>query len=148
MTQAVLLEHKRFLLVATLAAQQVTAADVHGCAVAYAAPCSQGASFSIRQAKIGRVIGVDQVLLVRRLYVLPNRNQGLAVIAAHHLESAVKALQKSAPHLAEIRHFPPTCSQGARPGQSVTFTFCPHVELHRLGWKTQRGSYIRIKGLR
>lgn len=114
-TQAVLLIHQRFLLVATLAAQQVTAADVHGCAVAYAALCSQGASFSIRQAKIGRVIRVDQVLLVRRLYVLPNRNQGLAVVATHHFESAVEALQKFVPHLAEMRHFPPTRSQGARP---------------------------------
>lgn len=139
-TQAVLLKHQRFLLVATLAAQQVTAADVHGCAVAHAALCPQGASFSIRQAKIGRVIGVDEVLLVRRLYVLPNRNQGLAVVATHHFESAVEALQKPVSHLAERRHFPPTRSQGARPRQSVTFTFCPHVELHRLGWKTQRGS--------
>lgn len=139
-TQAVLLKHHRFLLVATLAAQQVAAADVHGCAVAYAAACPQGASFSIRQAKIGRIIGVDQVLLVWRLYVLPNRNQGLAVVATHHFESAVEAIQKLVPHLAEIRHFPPTRSQGARPRQSVTFTFCPHVELHRLGWKTQRGN--------
>lgn len=115
MTQAVLLKHQRFLPVASLAAQQVTAADVHGCAVAYAAPCPQGASFSIRQAKIGRVIGVDQVLLVRWFYVLPDRNQGLAVVATHHLESTVEALQQSVPHLPEMRHFPPTCSQGARP---------------------------------
>lgn len=115
MTQAVLLKLQRFLSVASLAAQQVTAADVHGCAVAYAAPCPQGASFSIRQAKIGRVIRVDQVLLVRWFYVLPDRNQGLAVVAAHHLESAVEALQQSVPHLSEMRHFPPTCSQGARP---------------------------------
>lgn len=115
MTQAVLLKHQRLLLVASLAAQQVTAADVHGCAVAYAAPCPQGTSFSIRQAKIGRVIGVDQVLLVRWFYVLPDRNQGLAVIATHYLERTIEALQQSVPHLPEMRHFPPTCSQGARP---------------------------------
>lgn len=115
MTQAVLLEHQRFLPVASLAAQQVTAADVHGRAVANAAPCPQGASFSIRQAKIGRVVRVDQVLLVRWFDVLPDRNQGLAVVAAHHLEGAVEALQQSIPHLPEMRHFPPTRSQGARP---------------------------------
>lgn len=144
-TQAVLLKHHRFLLVATVTAQQVTAADVHGRAVAYASPRPQGASFSICQAKIGRVIRVDQVLLVRRLYALPNRNQGLAVVATHHFESAVEAVQKSFPHLTEIRHFPPTRSQGARPRQSVTFTFCPHVELHCLGWKTQRGGSYRAQ---
>lgn len=40
-TQTVLLKHHCFLPVATLAAQQVTAADVHGCAVAHAAPRPQ-----------------------------------------------------------------------------------------------------------
>lgn len=40
-TQTVLLKHHCFLPVATLAAQQVTAADVHGCAVAYASPRSE-----------------------------------------------------------------------------------------------------------
>lgn len=145
-TQAVLLKHHRFLAVSTLAAQQVAAAGVHGCAVAYAAPCPQGASFSICQAKIRRVVRVDQVLLVRRLYVLPDWNQGLAVVAAHHLEGAVEAPQQSVSHLAERRHFPPAGSQGARARQSVTFALCPHVELHRLGWKTQRGVDIGERG--
>lgn len=112
-TQTVLLKHHRFLPVAALAAQKVTAAYVHGCAVAYAPPCPKRASFPICEAEIGRLVRVDQILLVWRLNVLAHGDQGLAVVTAHHLGSAVEAFQQAVAYLAEMRHLLPACSQGA-----------------------------------
>lgn len=132
-TQTVLLKHHCLLPVATLAAQQITAADVHGCAVAHAAPCPQWTCFPICKAEIGRLVRVDQILLIWWFYVLTNRDQGLAVVAAHHLGSAIEALQQAVAHLTEMRHLFPACAQGAWARQSMAFAFCPHVELHCLG---------------
>lgn len=114
-TKTVLLKHHCLLPVATLAAQQVTAADVHGCAVAYAPPCPQWTSFSICEAEIGRFIGVDQILLIWWLYVLADGDQGLAVIATHHLGSAIEALKQAVAHLTEMRHLLPARAQGTWP---------------------------------
>lgn len=138
-TQTVLLKHHRFLPVATLAAQQVAAADVHGRAVAYASPRPQRTGFPICEAEIGRLVRVDKILLIRWLYVLAYRDQGLAVIAAHHLGSAVEALQQAVAYLAEVRHLFPARAQGARARQSVALALCPHVELHRLGGESVQG---------
>lgn len=138
-TQAVLLEHHCFLPVAALAAEQVAAADVHGRAVAYAPPRSQRASFSICDTEIRRLVRVDQVLLVRRLYVLADRDQGLAVVAAHHLGGAVETLKEAVAYLPEMRHLLPARAQGTRPRQSVAFALCPHVELYRLGGESKEG---------
>lgn len=132
-TQAVLLKHHRFLPVASLAAQQVAAADIHGRAVAYAAPRPQRTRFPVGEAEIGRLVRVDQVLLVGGFDVLANGDQGLAVVAPHHLGRPVEALQQAVAHLAEVRHLFPACAQGARARQSVALALCPHVELHRLG---------------
>lgn len=134
-TQTVLLKHHRFLPVAALAAQQVTAADVHGRAVAHAAPCPQGTRFPICKAEIGRLVRVDQILFIRWFYVLADRDQGLAIVASHHFGGAVEALQQAVPYLTEMRHLFPASAQGARARQSVAFAFCPHVELHSLGGK-------------
>lgn len=111
--QAVLLKHHRLLPVASLAAQQVTAADVHGRAVAHAPPCSQRARFPIRKAKVWRLVRVYQILLVRRLYVLADGYQGLPIVAAHHLGSTVEALQQAVAHFTEMRHLFPARAQGA-----------------------------------
>lgn len=130
--QAVLLKHDRFFPVASLAAQQITATDVHGRAVAHAAPRSQGARFSICEAKIWRLVWVDQILLIWGLYVLANRDQGLPVIAAHHLGSTVEPVQQAVAHLTEMRHFFPARPQRARARQSVALALSPHVQLHCL----------------
>lgn len=114
-TQTVLLKHQCFLPVATLAAQQVTATDVHGCAVADAPPCPQWTSFSICEAEVRRLIRVDQILLIWWLYVLADRDQGLAIITAHYLESAIEALEQAIAYLTEMRHLFPACSQRTWP---------------------------------
>lgn len=130
--QAVLLKHHRFFPVASLAAQQIAATDVHGRAVAHAAPRAQGARLAICKAKIWRLVRVDQILLIWGLYVLANRDQGLPVVAAHHLGSAVEPLQQAVAHLAEMRHFFPARPQRARARQSVALALSPHVQLHCL----------------
>lgn len=112
-TQTVLLKHHCFLPVAALTAQQVTPADVHGCAIAHAPPCPQRTSFPICKAEIGRLVRVDQILFIWRLYILANRDQGLAIVAAHHFGSAVEALQQAVAYLTEMWHLFPACSQGA-----------------------------------
>lgn len=131
-TQAVLLKHHRLLPVAALAAQQVAPADVHGRAVTHAAPGSQRPGFPIRQAEIGRLVRVDQILLVRRLDVLADGDQSLSVVASHHLGGAVEAFQQAVAHLAEMGHLLPARPQRTRARQAVALTLRPHVELHRL----------------
>lgn len=106
-TQTILLEHHRLLPVAALAAQQIAAADVHGRAVAHASPRPQGTRFPIRQAEIGRLVRVDQILLIGRFYVLAHGDQGLSVVAPHHLGRTVESLQQVVAHLTEGRHLLP-----------------------------------------
>lgn len=113
-TQAVLLKHHCLLLVAALAAQQVTAANVHGCAVARAPPGAQRACFTISQAEVWRLVRVNQVLFVWRLYVLAHRDQCLAIVAAHHFGRTVKTLQQPVTDLTKMRHLFPACAQCAR----------------------------------
>lgn len=131
-TQAVLLKHHCFFSVASFAAQQITATYVHGCAVAYTPLCSQWSRFSICKTEIRRLVRVDQILLVRWLYILADGDQGLAVIAAHHFGSAVEPLQQAVTHFAEMGHLFPACAQGARAWQSMALALSPHVELYCL----------------
>lgn len=112
-TQTVFLEHHRLLPVAAFAAQQVAAADVHGRAVAYASPRPQRTRLPVGRTEVGRLVRVDQVLLVWRLDVVAHGDEGLAVVAAHHLGSAVEALQQAVTHLPEVRHLLPARAQGA-----------------------------------
>lgn len=146
-TQAVLLEHHRFFPVASLAAQQIAAADVHGRAVAHAAPRSQGARFSICEAKIWRLVGVDQVLPVWGLYVLAHRDQGLPVVATHHLGSTVEPVQQAVAHLTEMRHLFPARTQRARARQSVALALSPHVQLHCLTAENLEKEGLWVEGL-
>lgn len=106
-TQTVLLKDHRFLAVAALAAEQIAAADVHGGAVAHAPPRAQRTRFTVGQTEVGRFVRVDQILPVRRLDVVADGDQRLAVVAAHHFGSAVEPLQEAVAHLAEMGHLFP-----------------------------------------
>jgi len=131
--KAVLLQHHRLVPVPSPAAQQVTPARVHGRAVADTAPGAQRARLTVSRAEIGRVGRIDEVLLVGGFDVVAHGDEGFPVVAPHHLESPVEALEQAVPHLAEMGHLPPAGPQGAGARQPVAFALCPHVAAHRLG---------------
>lgn len=126
-TQAVLLELHALLAVPAAAAQQVTAAEVQGTAVAGAAARARRAGAPVGSAEVGRVGGVEQVGAARRLKSADGGQQGLAVVGSHDTRGAVEALEQPRAHLPERGQLLPAGSQRARARQPMALALGARV---------------------
>lgn len=98
---AVLLELHALLAVATATAQQVTAAEIWGTAIAGTTTRAGRAGAPIGGAEIRRVGHVEKVGAAWRLERVDRWQQGFAIVRAHDPRGAVEALQQPRTHLAE-----------------------------------------------
>lgn len=87
---------------------------------------TQRARFSVRLAEVGRVLAVNQIESVRWLDGRPLGDEAVPVVARYHLGRAVERLFQPVPHVPERWHFPPTGSNRARSGETVTLAFRAH----------------------
>ena len=113
-------------VVASAAAEQLASVDTLACGVATASLRAQRASFSVRLAKVRRVLAVNQIESVRRLDGRPLRDEAVPVVARYHLRRAVERLFQPVPDVAERRHFPPAGTDRARPREPVALALRAH----------------------
>lgn len=126
---AVLLLHNVLGVVPPPATQDITTLLPQGGRVADPPVRPQRPQGGVGQAKLGRLLGVDQIDPPRRLYGFPLRYEAVTVIARYDLGGAVETLLESIPYFPERRHFPPARPEGAGSRQPVALALCPHMVL-------------------
>ena len=143
LTAAVLVTFHAPRRVASLTAQQSTAAYTERLGVAHAAPGAERTLLSVRDAVVRRHARVHYIGETDRLYSpSADRHQRHAVVRDRHLRCAVEAGLEARPDVVEMRHLLPTRLECARPGEAVALTHHAHVfddGLQREGVRASRG---------
>lgn len=96
-------------------------------------------------AVVGRVLGVNQVVLAGTFEVSVRGREPGPVLVNGHLHGAVVPPAKVVPGPSEVRHGRPARPDAARAADAVTFALQRHEALHRLDRKRERNTRTRTR---
>lgn len=113
-------------VVASAAAEKLTALDPRTSRVTLTTRRPQGAGLPVRLAEVRRVLAVDQVESTGRLDRGALSNETVAVVARNDFGCAVEGLLQAVADFPKRRHLAPASAHRAGAGEPVALTFGPH----------------------
>lgn len=113
-------------VVASTAAEELTALDPRTSRVTLTPRRPQGTGLPVQLAEVRRVLAVDQVESTGRLDRGALSDETVAVVAGNDFGRAVKGLLQSIADLPKRRHLAPTSAHRAGAREPVALTFGPH----------------------
>lgn len=115
-----------FRIVASAAAEELTAVDPGTSRVALTTDRAQRAGLPVRLAEVRRVFAVDEIESAGRLDRGTFGDEAVAVVAGDDLGRAVEGLLQAVADLPERRHLAPTSAHRARAREPVALALGPH----------------------